>query len=474
MQNELIFGPPGTGKTTQITGRVDEARAKGRSFTLCSYTRAAAAEILSRIGDEDGRAARTIHSLAYEHAGISKSQVVDAEKIDMFADEIGYELTGKRASENLLSINVGDLMLSFISLAESRMEPIDDLYLAVLPEMFSYRELEAFYNGYNKWKRKWGYVDFNDMLRLFIEEPIQYETDVLFVDEAQDLSTLQWACVDRIKRDVIIVAGDDDQAIHIWAGADPQGMERFKVNNGGIRVTVLDQSYRVPRAVQSLAGDVISRVQRRQEKIYRPRDEEGNVTRSTSIEWLIDDMMNGESWLLLYRNQSVRYEMEEVLVKYGIPYHSDNVRAKSRTHFTSQYADAIRGYELARKGLPLSRRQMNALKRVLPYGAKDEDGEPVIDVIRENDWRGVLEIPHEHYDYLQEQDLFKEPDVELCTIHSAKGREADNVVLLTSMGHATWEKMAYEYDDECRVWYVGATRARHNLHIVDNGLGFDI
>ena len=46
--------------------------------------------------------------------------------------------------------------------------------------------------------------------------------DVMFVDEAQDLSPLQWAVVrklaERAKR--IYVAGDDDQAIYKWAGAD--------------------------------------------------------------------------------------------------------------------------------------------------------------------------------------------------------------------------------------------------------------
>ena len=42
------------------------------------------------------------------------------------------------------------------------------------------------------------------------------------VDEAQDLSPIQWKMYDILKKNSkhIILAGDDDQAIYGWAGAD--------------------------------------------------------------------------------------------------------------------------------------------------------------------------------------------------------------------------------------------------------------
>ena len=48
------------------------------------------------------------------------------------------------------------------------------------------------------------------------------EFDVVFIDEAQDLSPLQWKLYDVLKTKAkdIYLAGDDDQAIFAWAGAD--------------------------------------------------------------------------------------------------------------------------------------------------------------------------------------------------------------------------------------------------------------
>jgi ATP-dependent exoDNAse (exonuclease V) beta subunit len=45
---------------------------------------------------------------------------------------------------------------------------------------------------------------------------------VLFIDEAQDLSLLQWEMVRKIwgEAEKTYIAGDDDQAIFKWAGAD--------------------------------------------------------------------------------------------------------------------------------------------------------------------------------------------------------------------------------------------------------------
>ena len=58
------------------------------------------------------------------------------------------------------------------------------------------------------------------------------------------------------------------------------------------------------------------------------------------------------------------------------------------------------------------------------------------------------------------------PQLHLSTIHGAKGGEADNVMLLTDLSRKSQEAMEKDSDDECRVFYVGATRARNQLHIV--------
>ena len=62
--------------------------------------------------------------------------------------------------------------------------------------------------------------------------------------------------------------------------------------------------------------------------------------------------------------------------------------------------------------------------------------------------------------------LNKEARIKLSTIHSVKGGEEDNVVILPDFTANT--QLAYERnkDDENRLFYVGATRAREHLHIV--------
>jgi len=62
--------------------------------------------------------------------------------------------------------------------------------------------------------------------------------------------------------------------------------------------------------------------------------------------------------------------------------------------------------------------------------------------------------------------MSKDPKINLSTIHGAKGGEADNVMLLTDLSRKSQEAMERDSDDECRVFYVGATRAREQLHII--------
>ena len=62
--------------------------------------------------------------------------------------------------------------------------------------------------------------------------------------------------------------------------------------------------------------------------------------------------------------------------------------------------------------------------------------------------------------------LNKDPRIQLSTIHSVKGGERQNVVLLSDLSHNTNKSYEKNPDDENRLFYVGATRTKENLHIV--------
>ena len=67
---------------------------------------------------------------------------------------------------------------------------------------------------------------------------------------------------------------------------------------------------------------------------------------------------------------------------------------------------------------------------------------------------------------MQDEDIHTNPRIKLSTIHGAKGGECDNVLLATDMNIKTYTAYQKDSDDEQRVFYVGATRAKDQLHIL--------
>ena len=135
------------------------------------------------------------------------------------------------------------------------------------------------------------------MLEQFIEQDISPTFDVLFIDEAQDLSPLQWRMVRTLwkKADKTYIAGDDDQAIFRWAGADVDTFIALKEEVD--YVDTLSQSYRIPGGpIHELSQSIIRNVSNRYDKEYMPRQEQGDLTHYSDVTQV--DMSQGE-WLVL-------------------------------------------------------------------------------------------------------------------------------------------------------------------------------
>ena len=58
------------------------------------------------------------------------------------------------------------------------------------------------------------------------------------------------------------------------------------------------------------------------------------------------------------------------------------------------------------------------------------------------------------------------PRILINTIHGVKGGEADHVAIITDMAHRSYRYMEMFPDDEHRVFYVAATRAKSGLNII--------
>jgi hypothetical protein len=87
-------------------------------------------------------------------------------------------------------------------------------------------------------------------------------------------------------------------------------------------------------------------------------------------------------------------------------------------------------------------------------------------------WHHALDrIPIKEISYIiallrRGENLNNEPRINLSTIHGAKGGEADNVMLMTDLPRKADESYFQSPDDERRVFYVGMTRTKKNLHLV--------
>ena len=67
---------------------------------------------------------------------------------------------------------------------------------------------------------------------------------------------------------------------------------------------------------------------------------------------------------------------------------------------------------------------------------------------------------------IPEKILTDKPRIKISTIHKAKGGEADNVALLLDSSRACAE--SEDQDGEVRTFYVGLTRAKKALHIIES------
>src|SRR6185437_8595970 len=104
---------------------------------------------------------------------------------------------------------IADQLIQINHVGRHRMTKLRDAIRYVDHEV-EYRYARWFTEAYRKWKNVNGYVDFTDLLTMYLDGGKPLDVDVLFVDEAQDLSKLQWAVVDKLGANAqrIYMAGD--------------------------------------------------------------------------------------------------------------------------------------------------------------------------------------------------------------------------------------------------------------------------
>jgi DNA helicase-2/ATP-dependent DNA helicase PcrA len=483
MSTLKIYGPPGTGKTTRLLSIFEEElkTVKPSRIAFLTFTRAARHEALTRTGynEDDLPYVKTLHAICYKILGVSRDGLVLNQDLRRFGKSIGVRLSGsmpdlfnfETLGETSPVPTQADRLLQLNHLGRHRGLRLRET-LKDAPVEIDYKYAKWFTESYRAWKAAENLLDYTDLLQEYLNGGTPLDIDVLFVDEAQDLSWLQWQVVHKLgataKRTYI--GGDDDQAIFTWAGASAELFNTEPCDS----YEVLPQSYRIPASVHRLAHQIIRRVKVRQRKEFKPRNVEGIYK---PVGQFHPDMISGSSTMLLYRNHHRGNYLREQLEYYGIPY------SGSQSVFAiDEVALALRGWSKAERNDPLPLEEAKAIlqfasahyvkpeaKSILTGKSGEFSVAAILDESAfKTDWYNVMsKLPRLAYiDRAKRKstwDKILKPDVRLLSIHQSKGGEADTVILDLEMARRTYEGYQKDPDAEHRVMYVGVTRAREQL-----------
>jgi len=270
----------------------------------------------------------------------------------------------------------------------------------------------------------------------------------------------------------IYIAGDDDQAIFGWAGAD---VDSF-INFDAVEIP-LKQSKRVPIIVHQRALLRLDNIKSgRLEKPWNtPTSEEGNIKIFFSIDPI--NLSKGD-WYILARTNDLLKPILQNLRRRGVYFETKDGRSMSE----SLYRDIL-NWEAWKKGKELNTIEVQRLLE--RFDKKFKETEDKLFKLNNLKTEYKLDSRLQWYDaftavspntktYIRTmrnngEDLRLKPRVKVLTLHSSKGGEATNVIILQNQTRNTIKgatKTIMKQDEEQRVWYVGLTRCSKNLFLI--------
>ncbi len=492
-----IFGPPGTGKTTTLIDIIKKSLKEGMDPTkiaFMSFSRKAATEARDRSAIELGLDVkqmlyfRTLHSLAFTWLGLDTKKVFKGSDYHDLGKLVGLEFrsapTVSLEEGPLFQIGAGgDKYMSLVQMARVREVSLEQQFNDAWDSTLHWQQLKVLDNGYRDYKKAKNKLDFVDMIEKFIEQGTSPKFDLLIIDEAQDLAPLQWRMVKEVlvpnsKR--VYYAGDDDQAIYTWMGVKVSDF----LNSCDDKL-FLTKSFRVPSAVHDFSQNLIKKVSTRQTKNWQPTKKDGTITWHRDI--LDVDLTSGE-WLVLARTNYITNKVCNRLKEDGYLYWregtgwsiSPNVingievwlkLCKNQSLSTVElknFSKILSPNVISRSG----RKLMSSLDAEQTYTLNDIIEKCSLNASHETPWQKVLKVSDQETAYIMsvrrrgERILTGTPRIRISTIHKAKGGEADNVALLLDSTKACVESL--DQDSEIRTFYVGATRAKKTLHLIES------
>jgi DNA helicase-2/ATP-dependent DNA helicase PcrA len=509
-----VIAGAGTGKTRAITHRIAYAAAIGtmdpQKILALTFTARAAGEMRARLRSlgVPTVAARTVHSAALKQLLFFWPSVFGGRTPDLMTTKTGFitEAIRRAGLTNSISSHNREMMRDIASEIEwakvSQVAPedyVDEISKRLTKPRVNPEQVVQLYMAYESIKKQEVAIDFEDVLLLCaamleeerdVRERVQDQYRYFTIDEYQDISPVQQRLINVWlgSRSDICVVGDPAQTIYSFAGASPVFLNTFTKRFPDAEVIRLSTGYRSTPEITFAANSLLRSASMGQELtafnshgskplVQGYKDESAEIAGVlTDITSLLTAGTQPQEIAVLARTNSQLTAMEREMNRLGIPYQVRNTeRFFDRTdvrEFLKQVRQAsvipVEGAswidELRTIAQPyLTGESIDGIAALLHLG-RELDSDPQFSP---RSLRGYL---REVEDRVQQNNPPTMPVVTLATLHAAKGLEWERVFLIgASEGILPLGAQSALTDaviaEERRLFYVGMTRAKADLHI---------
>ncbi len=503
-----VIAGAGTGKTRAITHRIAYAAAIGtmdpQKVLALTFTAKAAGEMRARLRSlgVPQVAARTIHSAALKQLLYFWPSVFGGRTPDLITTKTGFltEAINRAGLSDAIRVTNRELMRDIASEIEwakvSQVAPsdyIDEISKRVQKPRVLPEQMVQIYTAYETVKKQELAIDFEDVLLLCaamleeereVRERVQDQYRYFTIDEYQDISPVQQRLINAWlgKRNDICVVGDPAQTIYSFAGATPVFLNTFTQRFPDAEVIRLSTGYRSTPEITFAANALLRHGAMGQELVAQNdhgskpsvigySDETAEV--AGVLEEITQLLAAGtvpHEVAILARTNSQLKSVERAMMKLNLPY---QVRSTERFFDRREVRDFLSEVRKASVIPAEGQGWIDELRTLAqPYltGEAIDGIAALLHLARELDdddnftpktLRGYL---REVEDRVQQNNPPTMPVITLATLHAAKGLEWERVFLIgASDGQLPVSDASI--DEERRLFYVGITRAKADLHI---------
>ncbi len=510
-----VIAGAGTGKTRAITHRIAYAAAIGtmdpQKVLALTFTSRAAGEMRTRLRSlgVPTVAARTIHAAALKQLIYFWPTVFGGRVPELMTAKAGFigEAINRAGLSSELRATSRELMRDIASEIEwakvSQVAPedfVDEISKRTQKPRVSADKLAKVYAAYESVKKQELAIDFEDVLLLtaamieeerIVRERVQDQYRYFTIDEYQDISPIQQRLINSWlgSRQDICVVGDPAQTIYSFAGATPVFLNSFTKRFPDAEVIRLSTGYRSTPEITFAANSLLRHGAMGQELValndhgtkpsvdgYANEDAEiaGVLAEITT---LLQSGTQAQEIAILARTNNQLKGVERSMNKLGLPY---QVRSTERFFDRQDVRDFLkevrRASVLPTEGVSWID-ELRTIAQPFLTGESIDGIAALLHLARELDGdagftpKTLRSYLREIEDRVQQNNPPTMPVVTLATLHAAKGLEWERVFLIgASEGILPLEtgvtgQSDAVIDEERRLFYVGMTRAKVDLHI---------